>query len=55
MKKKRKCEADTPLCSGELVRKYGVNGSEKTGETFSLCGPCAVYIKRGGSKLKEAA
>lgn len=47
------CEAGTELCSGELVRRYGVNGSEKQGETFRLCGPCAVYIKRGGSRLKE--
>jgi len=50
-RKKRKCEAGTPLCSNELVRKYGVNGSEKNDETFDICGACAVYIKRGGSKL----
>ena len=51
-RKKPACEAETPICSGALVRPYGVNGSEKEGITFQLCGPCAVMIKRSGSRLK---
>lgn len=50
-KKKKKCEAGTPICSNELVRTYGVNNSEKEGETFDLCGPCAVMLKKV-AKLK---
>lgn len=53
MKKKPKCESQGPLCSGELIRRYSVNGSEAEGQTFVLCGPCAVYLKRT-AKLKEA-
>lgn len=51
-KAKKKCEAGMPICSGQLVRTYGVNGSEKEGKTFNLCGPCMVYLKRGGAKMK---
>lgn len=47
------CEASTQICSNQLVVRYGVNGSEKEGQTFYICGPCAVYLKRGGSKLKS--
>lgn len=46
---KLKCEAATFICSGELVRPYAVNKSDKT---FNICGPCAVYLRRGGNKLK---
>lgn len=53
--KKNPCTASTPLCSGELVKKYSVNGSKAEGKTFAICGPCAVYIKRGGSKLEEVS
>ena len=52
----KKCEAGTHICSGELVATYGVNGSEKAKpkpQLFDICGPCAVYIRRGGSKLKQ--
>jgi hypothetical protein len=56
MKKHMKhCESQSPICSGELVRAYGVNGSEKKGLTFWICGPCAVLIRHGGSTLKECA
>ena len=47
------CEAETVMCSGELMAEYGVNESEKKGETFALCGVCAVLIRKGGSKLKQ--
>lgn len=49
---KKKCEAGTPLCSNSLVARYGVNGSEKEGVTFLLCGPCKVYLGKT-SKLKQ--
>lgn len=52
-KKKNDCQAGTELCSGELMATYGVNGSEKQGEVFKICGACAVMIRRGGSKLKQ--
>lgn len=48
------CEAQTQLCSGELIQRYGVNGSARKGETFAICGACAVYLKRGGNKLTAA-
>lgn len=51
--KKKKCSAQTFICSGELLAQYGVNGSEKEGKTFTICGPCMVYLKRGGSKFKR--
>jgi hypothetical protein len=51
-KQKKKCEANTPFCSGELLARYGVNGSEREGKDFVLCGPCRVFLKRGGHKLK---
>lgn len=51
--KKMKCEAQTEFCSGELLARYGVNGSEKEKKLFTICGPCAVIIRRGGSKLKQ--
>ncbi len=44
--KKEKCEAGTPICSGSLVARYSVNGSEKEGQTFALCGACKVYLGR---------
>ena len=50
-KKAAACEASTPLCSGELMATYGVNGSEKEKQLFRICGACAVYIRRGGSRL----
>lgn len=46
MKTKKKCEGATQLCSGALVARYGVNGSEKKGVTFLLCGACKVYLGR---------
>ena len=52
---KKRCEAKTCICSNTLVQTYGVNGSEKEGLTFRICGACSVYIKRGGSKLKVVA
>lgn len=55
-KKKRvkpKCEAKTPLCSGQAVATYGVNGSEKEGTTFKLCLACAAAVRMGGSRLKN--
>ncbi len=51
--KKNTCEAKTQLCSGQMVTTYGVNGSEKEGQTFKICGACMVYLKRGGSKFKQ--
>ena len=53
-KKQDACEAGTPLCSGELVVAYGVNGSEKVKppQTFRICGACKVYLSRGGTKFK---
>jgi hypothetical protein len=51
-KQKPKCEARTGICSGELLARYGVNRSEKEGKTFLICGPCRVYLKQGGHKLK---
>ena len=50
---KPQCESQGPICSGELVRRYSVNGSEKEGKTFLLCGPCRVYIART-AKVREA-
>lgn len=52
--KKGACEAGTPVCSGEIVREYSVNGSAKSGVTFALCAPCKVYIGRT-SKVVEAS
>lgn len=52
--KKQKCEAQTNFCSGELIKRYGVNGSEKEGKTFRICGACMVILKRGGAKFKDA-
>lgn len=52
--KKPKCEAHTNFCSGELLSRYGVNGSEKEGKRFIICGPCAVILRRGGNKLRNA-
>lgn len=46
------CDSQGPLCNGQLLQRYGVNGSEQEGKTFHLCGACAVYIKRGGSRLR---
>lgn len=55
MKGKRKtCDAKTQLCSGSLISTYGVNGSEKQGITFQICGACAVYLKRT-NKLKPVS
>ena len=51
--KKLKCEGGTPLCSSQLIRRYSVNGSEKEGQTFQLCGPCKVYLGRT-NKITEA-
>lgn len=51
--KREKCEAKTPICSGSMVRRYSVNGSEKAGYTFPLCGPCKVYLGRT-AKITEA-
>jgi hypothetical protein len=52
---KRKCESGGPICSGELIHRYSVNGSERTdGLTFALCAPCAIYIRRGGSTVTLA-
>lgn len=53
IKKKNKCQAKTNFCSGELVIRYGVNGSEKEGKSFLICGPCMVILKRGGTKFKQ--
>jgi len=53
-KRKETCEAGTVICSGQLIKRYGVNGSEKEGKTFLICGPCAVYLKRI-NKLKSVA
>lgn len=44
--KKLKCEANSFICSNELVARYSVNGSHKEGKTFLLCGPCKVYLGR---------
>lgn len=52
---KKKCEAATIICSKELIATYGVNGSEKEETTFQICGPCAVYLRKGGAKLKQVA
>lgn len=52
-KQKCKCEANTEFCSGEVMAKYGVNGSEKEGKTFWICGACMVILKRNGSKFKQ--
>lgn len=43
---KGKCQAGTIICSGELIQSYAVNGSDKDGKTFRICGPCAVYLRR---------
>ena len=51
--KKVKCEGQSPICSGSLVRQCSVNGSEKEGKTFALCGACRVYLGRT-AKLVEA-
>lgn len=51
--KKPKCEARTEFCSGELLACYGVNGSEKEGKTFLICGACMVILKRGGHKFRQ--
>ena len=48
-----KCEAGTPICSGEMIVTYGVNGSEKKGQSFKLCGPCAVFLRKGGNKIVQ--
>lgn len=45
-RKKQKCELQSPLCSGELLAQYSVNGSEKEHKHFWLCGPCKVYLGR---------
>lgn len=50
---KKPCEAETEFCSNEMVLTYGVNGSEKKGETFRICGACMVILKRQGSKFKQ--
>lgn len=50
---KKICEAKTHICSGELVVTYSVNGSHKEHQLFSICGPCAVYLRRGGATLKQ--
>lgn len=50
-RKKPRCEAQTMICSGELIATYGVNGSEKEGKVFAICGPCAAYLNRT-NKLK---
>jgi hypothetical protein len=42
----KNCEAQTPLCSDQLVLRYSVNGSEKEGKTFLICGPCKVWLGR---------
>lgn len=49
--KRLKCEGATQLCSGSVLARYGVNGSEKEGVTFVLCGACKVYLGRT-SKVK---
>jgi hypothetical protein len=49
---KLKCEARTNFCSGEILKRYGVNGSEKEKKTFVICGACMVILKRGGAKFK---
>jgi hypothetical protein len=49
---KKTCAAGTIICSGELITTYGVNGSEKDGKTFAICGPCAAYLRRT-NKLKQ--
>lgn len=46
MKKGLGCAAKTPLCSNECIAVYGVNGSEKEGTTFKICGPCRAYLGR---------
>lgn len=51
-KRKTKCQAATNFCSGQLMRRLGVNGSEKRGKTFNICGACYVILKRGGNKFK---
>jgi len=51
--RKKECQAGTGICSNELIRTYSVNNSQRAGETFDICGPCTIYLKRGGSKLKE--
>lgn len=50
---KLSCEAKTNVCSNELVVRYSVNGSGKEGESFPICGPCAVYLRKGGAKLEQ--
>lgn len=50
---KQKCEANTEFCSGEILVRYGVNGSEKEGKTFVICGACMVILKRRGAKFKR--
>lgn len=52
-KKKDLCQAQTQFCSGELIARYGVNGSEKDGKTFRICGACMVILKRQGAKFKQ--
>jgi hypothetical protein len=32
-----------------------VNGSEKEGHTFLICGACVVYLKGAGSKFKAVS
>lgn len=54
MKEKKQCEAGTPLCSGQLIVAYGVNGSARQGKLFQICGACMVYLKRAGHKLKQS-
>lgn len=53
--KKKTCQLHSPICSGQMMVTYGVNGSEKEGQVFAICGPCAVYLRRGGSKLKQVS
>ena len=50
--KSAKCEAEGPICSGEMVRTYSVNGSAEEGQTFKICAPCKVYLGRT-SRLTE--
>lgn len=46
------CEGKTALCSGELLARYGVNDSQKEGQTFVLCGACVVYLGRTNKIIK---
>lgn len=56
-KKPESCEAKTQICSGQLVRRYGVNGSEKAPgkerRTFLICGACKAYLGRTGARFRE--